>query len=339
MVDRVTMAEGRPAAAPAVDAPLVSSRQAYRDLLVALMRQQERLYCIDTDTGLFTGADFGPAADRYVNLGLAEHNLMGVAAGLAASGKQPFVNTMAAFASARALEAIKLDVVYDNLPVRVVATHGGPSSGHLGPTHHALEDLAIMRTLPGMTVLVPADAAATGALLRQSLELPGPVYMRLGRKATPLIPGSDARSLQIGRAERLRDGDDVVIVACGPYPVMAALHAHDSLAQLGTSAEVLNMHTIKPLDVKALVDAATRCRAVVTVEDHRVTGGLGAAVAERLSELCPTLVIRVGVPETFARVPGEPETLLRLNGVSGEEVVVAALAALDQVRELDDHGG
>ncbi len=334
MVNRATPTEEQHTAAPSPDAPGVSSRETYRDLLVELMQHDQRLYCLDTDTGLFNGVDFGAAADRYINLGIAEHNVMGAAAGLAASGKRPFVNTMAAFASTRALEAVKLDIAYNNLPVRVVATHGGLAAGHLGPSHHALEDLAIMRALPGMTVLVPADAAATRALIVQSLDLPGPVYIRLGRKGTPLIQASDPQSLRIGCAERLRSGDDVAIVACGPLPVMAALNAHDRLAQLDIpiSAEVLNLHTIKPIDTRALIDAATRCQAVVTVEDHWLTGGLGAAVAERLSELHPTLVIRVGVPDTFAEVPGEHETLLDLYGVSSEEVVVAALAALDEVK-------
>src|SRR6266542_232330 len=254
MVNRATPTEEQHTAAPSPDAPGVSSRETYRDLLVELMQHDQRLYCLDTDTGLFNGVDFGAAADRYINLGIAEHNVM--------------------------------------------------------------------------------DAAATRALIVQSLDLPGPVYIRLGRKGTPLIQASDPQSLRIGCAERLRSGDDVAIVACGPLPVMAALNAHDRLAQLDIpiSAEVLNLHTIKPIDTRALIDAATRCQAVVTVEDHWLTGGLGAAVAERLSELHPTLVIRVGVPDTFAEVPGEHETLLDLYGVSSEEVVVAALAALDEVK-------
>jgi len=315
-----------------VDAPLASSRRAYRDLLVGLLRQDERLYCLDTDTGLFAGVDFGVAAKRYINLGIAAHNLLGVAAGLAAAGKRPFVHIMAASASTRALEAVKLDIASNNLPVRMVATHGGLPTGHLAPTHYALEDLAIMRTLPAMTVVVPADAAATRELVSQSLDAAGPVYVRLERRDTPLLPASNPAELRLGVPERLRRGDDVLIVACGPYPVLAALHAHDCLAQLDISAEVLNVHTIKPIHTPTLVEAATRCDAVVTVEDHWVTGGLGAAVAETVSELCHTMVIRVGVPRTFAKAAGARETLLRLYGDPGEEVVVGALAALDEVR-------
>ena len=164
-----------------------AARAAYRDLLIRLMAGDPRIYCLDSDTGLFAGADFGSAADRYLNLGIAEHNLMGVAAGLAASGRIPFVNTMATFATTRALEAVKIDIAYNRLPVRIVATHGGLAAGHLGPTHHSLEDLAIMRTLPGFTVVVPADSAAAEEAVLQTLDLPGPAYIRLGRSATPPI--------------------------------------------------------------------------------------------------------------------------------------------------------
>jgi transketolase len=308
----------------------VAARDAYRDLLVKLMACDERLYCLDSDTGLFTGVDFGPAADRYVNLGIAEHNLMGVAAGLAASGKIPFVNTMATFATTRALEAIKIDIAYNALPVRIVATHAGLSAGHLGPTHHALEDLAIARTLPGLTVVVPADSGATEEAVSGSLALPGPVYLRLGRKPTPPLDTEpiEIGPMEIGRAQRLRDGDDLVIFACGPHPVLASLAAADLLATSGVEAAVLNVHTLKPLDVPAVTAAARRARAAVTVEEHWCSGGLGGAVAETLAEHAPTRIARVGMPDTFAQVVGDQDHLLKHYGITAERIAATASALL-----------
>jgi transketolase len=295
-----------------------ATRQAYRDHLVALMPAHPELVCVDTDTGLFSADDFGAAADRYVNLGIAEHNLMGVAAGLAAGGRMPFVNTMAAFAAARAIEAVKIDIAYNNLPVRIAATHAGLAAGPLGPTHQALEDLAVMRALPNMTVVVPADGAAVQAAVRESLSLAGPVYLRLGRKATPALPTTTAPS--IGRAQTLRAGRDVVVVACGPYPVHAALGGAERMADEGVDVGVLNMHTIKPLDVAGLCAAAAGARFVVTIEEHWRTGGLGTAVAETLAELCPVPVARIGMPDTFASYVGSHEALLDHYGITAGAV-------------------
>ena len=301
------------------------ARVAYRDLLIAMMASDERIYCLDTDTGLFTGADFGAAAVRYVNLGIAEHNLMGVAAGLAASGKIPFVNTMATFAATRALEAVKIDIAYAGLPVRIVATHGGLAAGHLGPTHHSLEDLAIMRALPGFTVIVPADAAAAREAVAQSLEAPGPVYIRLGRSATPPIPGGPTT---LGQAQRLRSGSDIAIFTCGPYPTVAALSAADQLAGRGVGAAVINIHTVKPLDTAAVLAEARRMPALITVEEHWRCGGLGGVIAETLCEHAPTRLARIGMPETFAQVAGDQPYLLEFYGISEQQITATALALL-----------
>lgn len=303
----------------------VPARAAYRDLLIGLMASDERIYCVDTDTGLFAGADFGPAASRYINLGIAEHNMMGVAAGLAASGKIPFVNTMATFATTRALEAVKIDIAYNRLPVRIVATHGGLAAGHLGPTHHSLEDLAIMRTFPGFTVVVPADAAAAEEAVLQSLDLPGPAYIRLGRSATPAI---DRGPATIGQAQRLRDGADIAILACGPHPVLAALGAAGQLAGRGIEATVINMHTVKPLDTAAVLAEARRMPALITVEEHWRTGGFGGLIAETVCEHAPTRLTRIGMPETFAEMPGDQAYLLDHYRISHEEITAAALALL-----------
>ncbi len=300
----------------------VSGREAYRDALIEAMHADDRVVCLDSDTGLFTGADFGAAASRYINLGIAEQNLLGVAAGLARAGRIPVVNTMATFASTRALEAVKVDIAYAGVPVRIAATHSGLSAGHLGPTHHSLEDLAIMRLLPGMTVLVPADADATRDLFRQSLELPGPVYLRLGRGATPGLGGGAPPVL--GRAQELRAGTDVTIAACGPYPVQVALGAAEELAALGVQARVLNVHTVKPLDTGCLTGAGP----VVTVEEHWAAGGFGSAVAEALAEAGTTPVRRVAVPDRFVSMAGGQQDLLGRTGITPEAVVAAALGAL-----------
>lgn len=310
--------------------PARSAREAYRDTLVDLMAADPRVYCLDSDTGLFTGVDFGADAGRYVNLGIAEHNLIGMAAGLAASGKLPYVNTMATFASTRALEAVKIDVAYNGLPVRLAVTHAGLAAGHLGPTHHALEDLAIMRALPGMTVVVPADSDQAELAVRHCHDLPGPVYLRLGKAATPplaeVVPG--APPFRFGSAQVLRTGTDLLIVACGPHPVLAAVRAAAHLAADGIDAAVLNLHTLRPLDTGTLVAAAGPVAGVITVEEHWRHGGLGAAVAETLSEHAPAWITRIGMPDTFAHHVGGQEELLRHYGITDAEVVKAGRALM-----------
>ena len=314
------------------EANAVATREAYRDALVPLMAEHERLVCLDTDSGLFKGVDFGPAADRYLNIGIAEHNLMGSAAGLAASGWIPFVNTMAAFASTRAVEAVKIDIAYNDVPVRIAATHGGLSAGHLGPTHHSLEDLAIMRALPNMTVLVPADGAQTAALVEQTLELPGPVYLRLGRKPTPPVDAA-AEPPTIGSLQCLAEGEDVVVVAAGPHPVLAALEAAERLGGEGVSTAVFNAHTLKPFDAATLVEAVAGAMLVVTVEDHWRFGGLGGAVAEVLAETTPRRVLRIGMQDTFCKTVGGHEFLLEHYGIHAAAVVEAVVRELERMPE------
>ncbi|MFR9673246.1 transketolase family protein [Streptomyces sp. TR06-5] len=304
-----------------------ATREAYRDCLLPLLERHPELICLDTDTGLFNAEYARTAGDQYLNLGIAEHNLMGIAAGMAACGRVPFVNTMAAFAASRALEAIKIDIAYNALPVRIMATHGGLAAGHLGPTHQALEDLAVLRSLPGMTVVVPADAAATEACVEQSPDLPGPLYVRLGRKPSPPLPASPPPV--IGRAQTLRQGEDVVLACCGPYPVLACLAAADVLAQHGVEATVLNLHTLRPLDTETLVAAARPARFVVTVEEHWRTGGLGGAVAEALAEAHPARVLRLGMPDRFVDAVGNQEHLVAHYDLTAERVVSTVRTALD----------
>ncbi|MCE7082345.1 transketolase family protein [Streptomyces sp. ST2-7A] len=303
-----------------------SAREVYRDTVAELLPDEERLVVLDTDTGLFGAVDLSAAAGRYVNIGIAEHTLMGAASGIAREGRVPLVHTMAAFASSRAVEAVKLDIALDNLPVLIAATHSGVSAGHLGPTHHALEDLAAMRTLPNMTVVVPGDGPQTAELLRQALALGTPVYFRLGRGATPDLP-SDAPT-RLGRAQVLREGTDLTVAACGPYPVLAALEAADALAREGVSVTVLHVHTVKPLDTPALLDALGDQRALITVEEHWGAGGFGSAVVEELSLLRPVQVHRVAMPDAFVTVAGSQRQLLERGGVTAQTIVDRARRTL-----------
>ncbi len=307
-----------------------STRDAYRDHLVRMMRDDPRIVCLDTDTGLFGGVDFGDAADRYLNLGIAEHTLMGAAAGLAREGRIPLVNTMAAFASSRAVEAVKIDIAMGNLPVLIAATHSGVSAGHLGPTHHALEDLAVMRALPHMTVVVPGDAAGTEELLRQALALDGPVYLRLGRGATPDLPAGPP--LRLGKAQQLRTGTDITLAACGPYPVLAALEAADLLEGEGITANVLHLHTVKPLDTSALLSSLGVGDTVITVEEHWRSGGFGSAVAEALSAVRPVRVHRMALPDEFVPVAGSQRYLIERGGISARTIAEQARKSVESHR-------
>ncbi len=305
-----------------------ATRQAYHDRLLTLMAINPRVVCVDTDTGLFTRAETAAAGDRYIDLGIAEHTAMGVSAALAAQGWMPFVNTMATFATTRALESVKINIAQNDLPVRIMATHGGVAAGHLGPTHHALEDLAVMRALPHLTVVVPADAAATASVVEQTADLDGPVYVRLGRKPTPGLPG-DLPSPRIGEIQPLRDGGEVLIVCCGPHPVLESLAAAAELARAGITTGVLNAHTLKPFDTQTLVARAAAAALVVTVEEHRVCGGLGGVVAEQLSEWLPRRLLRIGLPDVLAPVCGSPEHILKLHGLEAGQITARVRAALD----------
>jgi transketolase len=297
-----------------------SDRDTYRKTLLELARRDARIYCLDSDMGGLETSFQDHLPEQYVDLGIAEANLMSVAAALAKRGKIPFVNTMAAFASARAYEQVKIDIAYNNLPVRIVATHGGLAAAYLGPTHHAQQDLAVMRALPNMTVMTPADAVETVKVVEAAAGLPGPVYIRLGRNRTDLVYLSDY-DFAVGRAVELRTGDDVTIAATGAYPVLAALAAHDRLAALGIAARVLNVHTLKPLDEDALVRAARETRGIVTVEDHSILGGLGGAVAETIAERAPTWLRRVGIADSFCDRVGDHRQLIESYGVDATHLV------------------
>lgn len=302
-----------------------ATRDVYRRTLLAMARADPRIICVDSDVGGLEDS-FGKELPRqYVNVGIAEANLIGISAGIAATGLIPFANTMSAFASTRACEQVKLDVGVNNLPVRIVGTHGGFSAGHYGPTHHALNDLAIMRSMPNMTVIVPADTVEAATAARAAVDWPGAVFIRLGRGVTPLIYQSPY-DFEIGRAVTLTPGEDVSIIAVGPLPVGFALEAGRRLARRGVSARVINMHTVSPFDEETVLLAAGETRGIVTVEDHLVTGGLGGAVCEIVSAERPCPVRRLGVTNGRLDSVGSEQELLAEAGVTTEGIVSAALA-------------
>jgi transketolase len=304
----------------------MSGRDAGRLAMVACTADGDDTYILDSDTGGLREL-CRAFPDRYLDLGIAEANLLSVAAGMASTGKTVFANTMAAFASTRATEQIKLDVVRTGLDVKIVASHAGFSAGHLGPTHWALEDIAIMRAIGGIAIVVPADARAADRLTRRAAERAGPVYLRLGRRPTPPVH-DDPDRLAIGTAAELRPGNDVTIIATGPLPNALALEAHCALATKAIGARVLDLHTVWPLDEAAVVAAAVETGGIVVVEDHRVTGGAGGAVAELVSSRAPCRLWRVGVaPGPFEHVGTELE-LLEAAGVTARAIVGAAVAIL-----------
>ncbi|MFT3851842.1 MAG: transketolase C-terminal domain-containing protein [Ilumatobacteraceae bacterium] len=259
--------------------------------------------------------------ERFFNVGIAEQNLMGVAAGLALDGKVPFVSTFATFASMRAHEQVRTDIAYPNLPVKIIATVGGLSGGVMGPTHQGMEDVGVMRMMPNMTVIAPGDPLQLAQFVEQAYAMPGPVYIRLGRGNDPVVYDADTR-LEIGRAILAAPGDDATIIVCGTV-TNEAIWAAQRLAELGIGARVLDMHTIKPLDVDAVLTAASETGRIVTVEDHTVIGGLGSAVAEVVagSGIACT-VRRLGVPDVFGLV-GPPDELYHHYGFDTDGIVAA----------------
>jgi len=246
--------------------------------------------------------------ERYFNVGIAEQNLFSVAAGLARTGKIPFASTFAAFASMRACEQVRTDIAYNDLPVKIVATHAGLSMGTGGPTHFATEDLAIMRSMANMTVIVPADSIETARAVGACVDWPGPVYMRIGRGLEPVVYNDENYDFEIGKSVLMAEGSDITIICCG-IAVLAGVEVSRRLANDGLSARVINMHTIKPLDREAVVKAAKETKFIITAEEHNITGGLGSAVAEVLAEEGFGIRLkRLGVRDEYPAI-GYPEAL------------------------------
>jgi len=312
------------------DENLIATSAVWGDVLVERGRADGRIVavCADLAASTLIGRFRDAFPDRYVAVGVAEQNLMAVAAGLAAAGLVPVVSTYAVFASLRAAEFVRTDLAYNRRNVKIVATLAGVAFGQGGPTHHAVEDLALMRAIPGLVVMAPADGAEAGAALRAALDHDGPVYLRLGRTMDPRIHAG-AVDLAIGRALTLRDGGDVTVIACGS-PVWAALGAAERAARDGVSVRVIDMHTIKPLDEAAVRQALVDTRRIVTVEDHGVIGGLGSAVAEVVAGTGKGCALRrLGHPDRFVGM-GIPEDLAHQSGID-EDGILAAIAELARV--------
>jgi len=306
------------------------TRVAYGETLVELGAKNEKIVVMDADlsgstkTGMFKKA----YPDRFFNAGIAEGDMVGVAAGLAASGYTVFVSSFAMFASGRAFEQIRNTVGYPRLNVKICASHAGITVGPDGGTHQCLEDVGIMRTIPGMTVINPADAVEARLALIAAAEHDGPVYMRFGRSAVPVVFDEGMYEFEIGKGVELKEGTDVTIIASG-IMVEMALKAAFMLQEEGISARVVNMATIKPIDREIIIKAATETGAIVTAEEHNIIGGLGSAVAEVVCETVPVPVRRVGVKDKFGRSGGIPELLSHYK-LTPEEIVLQAKAAIEQ---------
>ena len=288
--------------------------------MIELGKVNEDIVVLDADLAEATrsGKFAEVFPERFIDCGIAEANMMGVAAGLAAAGKVPFASSFAMFAAGRAYEQVRNSIGYPHLNVKIGATHAGITVGEDGASHQCLEDMALMRAIPGMVVINPSDAVEARAAVQAAIEYVGPVYLRFGRAAVPIINDREDYKFEIGKGELLREGSDVTIVATG-ICVSSALEAADKLAADGISAEVINIHTIKPLDTELIVKSAKKTGKVVTAEEHTIIGGLGGAVCEALSEKAPTPVLRIGINDVFGE-SGTAAELVAKYGLDGEGI-------------------
>ena len=301
----------------------MATRDGYGNGLVALGAEHPDVVVLDADLAVSTKTGMFRKAypDRHFNCGIAEGNMMSVAAGMAATGLVPFASSFAMFAAGRAFEQIRNSIGYPHLNVKIGATHGGISVGEDGASHQCCEDFALMRSIPGMVVISPADGVEAAAAVKAAYEHEGPVYLRFGRLAVPVFH-EEGFEFQIGKGEILRDGTDVAIIANGLL-VYEAVQAGEMLAQAGINAMVINMSTIKPLDEELVLAAAEKCGKIITCEEHSVIGGLGEAVCSLLSEKRPTPVRRIGVQDVFGE-SGKAEELLKVYGLCADNIVRVA---------------
>lgn len=298
----------------------IATRESYGNALAELGAEYPNLVVLDADlaaatkTGIFKKA----YPDRHIDCGIAECNMTGIAAGLSTVGKIPFISSFAMFAAGRNFEQVRNSIGYPHLNVKIGATHAGITVGEDGATHQCNEDVALMRTIPGMTVVVPSDDVEAKAAVRAAIEMEGPVYLRFGRAAVPVINDRPDYKFEIGKGVLLREGTDVTIIASG-ITVSSALDAAEMLAADGISAEVINIHTIKPLDEELVLASAKKTGKVVTAEEHTVIGGLGSAVCDCLSEKHPTPVLRIGMQDTFGE-SGPANALVEKYGLDGKGI-------------------
>ena len=305
-----------------------ATRQSYGEALVELAKTNPKVVVMDADLAHATQTVMFKEAcpERFFNAGIAEASMMTTAAGLATCGKIVFASSFSMFAAGRAYEQVRNSIAYPNLNVKIGATHAGISVGEDGASHQCCEDIALMRTIPGMVIINPADDVEARAAVLAAAEYEGPVYLRFGRLAVPRFNDPENYNFEIGKGIEMADGSDVTIIATG-LMVNEAMIAKDMLKEEGISARVINMHTIKPIDKELVLKAAAETGAIVTAEEHNILGGLGAAVCEALSESCPVPVLRVGVEDTFGRSGKVPE-LLEIYGLTAENIARKARAAV-----------
>ncbi len=305
----------------------IATRDGFGDEIVELGKENGNILVVDADIGKSckTGAFRKALPAQYLNVGIAEQNCAGVAAGLATCGKIPFVVTYAAFGSMRMLEMIRQEICYPHLNVKIACSHGGVTPANDGASHQAIEDMGVLRTIPNMTVIMPADYQSARKLTRAAAEFDGPVYLRFTRDAIPSIYGED-EEFEIGKAKLLRSGSDVAIIANGDT-VRLALEAAELLEKQGVQARVLDMHTIKPLDNEAVADCINSVGKIITVEDHNILNGLGSAVCELAAEAGKGKVKRIGIQDRFG-MSAPYERLLAINGITAENIADSALELL-----------
>lgn len=298
----------------------IATRDSYGNTLVELGKEHDNLVVLDADLAgaTKTGVFKKEFPERHIDCGIAEGNMAGIAAGLATCGKVPFMSSFAMFAAGRAFEQVRNSVGYPKLNVKIGATHAGISVGEDGATHQCNEDIALMRTIPGMVVINPSDDVEAKAAVKAAYEHQGPVYMRFGRLAVPVINDNEDYKFELGKGVVLREGKDVAIIATG-LPVANCLEAAEKLAAEGIDAKVINIHTIKPLDEELIVAAAKETGKVVTVEEHSVIGGLGSAVCDVLCEQAPTKVLKIGVNDTFGE-SGPAVELVKKYGLDADSI-------------------
>lgn len=302
---------------------IVPTRDGFGDEIVELGRENKDILVVDADIGKSckTGAFRKALPEQYLNVGIAEQNCAGVAAGLTTCGKIPFVVTYAAFGSMRMLEMIRQEICYPHLNVKIACSHGGVTPANDGASHQAIEDMGILRTVPNMTVVMPADYWSARKLVRAAAEFDGPVYLRFTRDAVPVIYNEND-TFELGKAKQLRNGGDVAIIANGDT-VRLAIEAAEQLSAEGIQARVLDMHTIKPLDNEAVMDCVSNIGRIITVEDHNILNGLGSAVCELAAESGKGIVKRIGIQDQFG-ISAPYERLLAMNGVTVENIVGTA---------------
>lgn len=301
----------------------IPTRNGFGEAIVELGKENKDILVVDIDIGKSckTGEFRKQLPEQYINVGIAEQNGAGVAAGLATCGKIPFVVTYAAFGSMRICEMIRQEICYPNLNVKIACSHGGVTPANDGASHQAIEDMGILRTIPNMTVVMPADYASAKVLVKKAAAYEGPVYLRFTRDAVPVIYGED-EDFEIGKAKQLKDGKDVAIIANGDT-VCLALQAAEALAAQGVQARVLDMHTIKPLDNQAVAACIDEIGRIITVEDHNILNGLGSAVAELIAESGKGKLKRVGIQDQFGQ-SAPYQRLLEMNGITAENIVALA---------------